>query len=254
MTWRAYHILQGLIFAGWGLFLMGIIFSGKILFYINRRFVFIILLAGVALIGLATVVLGRNLKKDAAEENVHVHGDESAGHTNKGPSILNLVILGVPLLLGIILPPRPLSSSVVATHGINSSAPLAKLRDSSTTAVSLSSTQKSVLDWVADFNSAADPAKFTGQQVHVTGFVYHDPRMSGSQFLVGRFVVTCCVADALALGMVVNWPEAGKFTDNSWVQVDGTVTVENLSGQRLPGIDASRVSLINTPDQPYLFP
>lgn len=255
MSWRAYHRLQGLIFVGWGLLILYFIVSGKILFYINRRFVFLILLTGVVFIGLAAVVLTA-LKKEKQPDggaNAHPH-EEVETHSENRPPAWSLLILVLPLILGTIIPPRPLGSSVLANRGVNATAPLGKLQNSSTTAIGLSSSEKSVLDWVADFNSGADPTPYVGQQASVTGFVYHDPRMSKDQFLVGRFVVTCCVADALALGMVVDWPGADKLVDNTWVQVKGAVDIASLGGERLPGIGASEVKPINTPDQPYLFP
>jgi putative membrane protein len=256
MSWRGYRRLQGLIFTGWGLFFLDIILSGKILFYINRRFVLLVLLTAVVFIGLAEVVITAPKRQHQAEEesSSHAHGAEIDTSIESRPPVGSLFILALPLILGIIMPSRPLGSSVVSNRGINSNAPLGKLQNSTTTAVGMASTQLSVLDWVSNFNSGSDPSIYIGQQANVTGFVYHDARMAKDQFLVGRFVVTCCVADALALGMVVTWPGAGQLPDNSWVLVKGPVSISNLGGQRLPGIDASQVSSISTPDQPYLFP
>jgi putative membrane protein len=87
----------------------------------------------------------------------------------------------------------------------------------------------------------------------VIGFVYHDPRLSEGQFMVGRFTITCCVADALAVGMVVAWPEAKDLPDNHWVRVQGAVQTVLLDGQTLPLIDAETVEIIPEPQQPYLF-
>ncbi|HVP21347.1 MAG TPA: TIGR03943 family protein [Anaerolineaceae bacterium] len=256
MSWSGYHRLQGLIFTGWGLFALDIVLSGKILFYINRRFVILILLTAVVFLGLAEVVLTapRHQRQEENSDREPEHDHSLEAHAGQRPPVWGLVILALPLILGVIVPSRPLESSVVANRGVNATAPLGRLQNSSTTSVGIASTEKSVLDWVGDFNSGSDPSIYVGQEAIVSGFVYHDARMGPDQFLVGRFVVTCCVADALALGMVVHWPGADKLAANSWVLVKGPVSISNLGGQRLPGIEASQVNAIPSPDQPYLFP
>jgi uncharacterized repeat protein (TIGR03943 family) len=70
--------------------------------------------------------------------------------------------------------------------------------------------QRTVLDWIRLYG-ADRPARAHGQPADVTGFVYHDPRLQPGQFMVGRFTIACCVADAMALGMVVDWPESAEL-------------------------------------------
>ena len=73
-------------------------------------------------------------------------------------------------------------------------------------------------------------------------------------FLVSRFAVTCCVADALAIGMIVSWPQAVSFSGNTWVRVCGRLETASIANQTLSGIKAQFVDPIPEPDQPYLFP
>jgi putative membrane protein len=91
--------------------------------------------------------------------------------------------------------------------------------------------------------------------VDVTGFIYHDIRLKEGEFMVGRFALTCCVADALAVGLVVTtWPGASQLPDNGWVRVQGTIIPYALDNQVIPGIKAQNVESIPEPQQPYLFP
>jgi uncharacterized repeat protein (TIGR03943 family) len=244
--------IPGVILAGWGLFILEKVWSGKYLLYINRRYEFLILAAGVFFLVISAASLRtvwkRNRAARAAQEQAMEEEQQGA------PPLWSLLVLAAPLLLGSILTPQPLGSAVMANRGVNATAPLSRLRASSSTALSLASTEKSILDWAGDFSSNSDPSIFRGQLVDVTGFVYHDPRLGKDQFFVGRFVVTCCVADAVALGMVVDTPDAGKFTDNSWVEVKGSIYVAEVAGQKLPGIDSSQVLPMPSPEQPYLFP
>jgi uncharacterized repeat protein (TIGR03943 family) len=82
--------------------------------------------------------------------------------------------------------------------------------------------------------------------------VYEDSRLPAGHFLVARFTVSCCVADAFAIGMAVEWSE--EMVVNSWVNVRGPVDVLTVDGQRVPLIRADQVVPVDPPDQPYLYP
>ncbi len=259
MSWRGYRNLQGLIMIGWGLFLLDKIDSGRLLLYINRRYVLLIAMTAVAFFAVAQAVIGNHKKgphdhedNNLSEEIEKTEHAEGAAHTR--PPALGLLVLAVPLLLGIVIPAKTLDSSVVANKGVNTRAPFSQISNSVVTSTSLTSSQRSVMDWAEDFNATSDLSTFKNQQADVTGFVYHDVSLAKNQFLVSRFVVTCCVADAIALGMVVDWPGGDKMPDNVWVEVQGPVYTAELSGQKLPGITAQSVKTIQTPDQPYIFP
>lgn len=253
MTRRTYQIIQGAILTGWGVFILQKIVSGNYLLYINRRYEGIILAAALFFLVLAVAVIGIHLFKTRTlgHPDEH-HRADAAG--DAPPPTWGLLLLAAPLLLGALIPPRPLSSSVMANRGVNASAPLSRLRGSSTSSLSLASNEKTILDWVGDFSSSSDPGSFEGQLADVTGFVYHDPRLTKGQFFVGRFVITCCVADAVALGVVVDSPDAAKFPDNSWVEVQGSIYTADVGGQKLPGITATSLRPMPSPNQPYLFP
>ena len=100
---------------------------------------------------------------------------------------------------------------------------------------------RTVLDWIKIFNYNQDLTPYLGKQANVVGFVYHDPRLKTGQFMVGRFAVTCCVADAFAIGMAVDWAGSGAFTDNSWVDVKGPVDTVTIDGQKVP-LDSCSIS------------
>ena len=111
-----------------------------------------------------------------------------------------------------------------------------------------------MLDWIRALRESADPAVVSGQAADVTGFIYHDIRLESGQFMVARFSLTCCVADAVAIGMVVNWPDSSGLPDNQWVRVRGVVEVSQVEGKSVPLIRAESVDKVPQPEQPYLFP
>jgi putative membrane protein len=88
----------------------------------------------------------------------------------------------------------------------------------------------------------------------VIGFVYHDPRLKANQFLIGRYTIACCVADATAIGIWVNWDDAASLVNNQWVRVQGKMTSGQIEGQTVPVILADQIDNLPEPQQPYLFP
>ncbi len=243
-----YRTFQALLLALIGFFLLERVWSGKILLYINQRYVLLVLLAAVGLIILAQVVLQERKKERLAE----VSGAETQPEDLR--SGVNLIWLAIPLLLGVLIPVRSLGTSALGVRGIEVSAPFLLQGAAGSVALQRPAAQRTVLDWVRAFYAAAEPSAVKGEQVDLIGFVYHDPRLNPEQFLIGRYTVACCIADASALGISVNWLASSGLQNNQWVRVQGTLGAGQLDGQVVPVIDAVEVLPIPEPDQPYLFP
>ncbi|MCZ7679411.1 MAG: TIGR03943 family protein [Sandaracinaceae bacterium] len=118
---------------------------------------------------------------------------------------------------------------------------------------------RNVLEWLRAFSLETDLAGFEGQEADVIGFVYRDPALDGSaRFLVARFVMSCCVADAQAIGLTVEWPGAADLQADPWVRVRGTFALRTLEGQPAPVLmayaGADGVQPVDRPAHPYLYP
>ncbi|MCB0184049.1 MAG: hypothetical protein KDE31_07290, partial [Caldilineaceae bacterium] len=72
-------------------------------------------------------------------------------------------------------------------------------------------------------------------------------------------VVSCCVADANVLGLLVD-PTAlaltstVELTDDQWIEVQGIFTASTLDGWHMPVVVAEQITPVAVPDQPYLYP
>lgn len=96
--------------------------------------------------------------------------------------------------------------------------------------------------------TAAALAQRAGSEVSFVGFVTRREGMPADEFLLTRFILSCCVADALSVQVrVVNAP-AGRFEQDQWVRVDGAFYP--LGDEMV--VDAARVSGVPRPDRPYL--
>jgi putative membrane protein len=108
---------------------------------------------------------------------------------------------------------------------------------------------------VRAFNSSSRLDEFNGQQADLIGFVYRDIQFEGKPlFMVARFTISCCVADASAIGIVVQSAQAAKLAQDSWVHVTGAFQVQELDGQKTPILVAKSIEQTSQPPQPYLYP
>jgi len=65
--------------------------------------------------------------------------------------------------------------------------------------------------------------------VNLTGFVMKAGASPKAPFTLGRFYITCCVADAIPIGVTVDPTLAeGGFPANTWLDVTGAL--DNKSG------------------------
>jgi putative membrane protein len=247
MTIRTYRWLQAGVLLGLGLYLLHKIFSGTLYYYINQRFLWLVALGGAAFLLIGIMALPKR---------EHAHGDahHEHDHEHSSPSRLNLLVLAIPLLLGFLVPSRPLDSSALESRGLTTNALLGAGGQQAAVELERPSDERTVLDWVRAFNYAIDPAIYAGEQADLIGFVYHDERLGENQFLVGRFAVSCCVADAFAIGVIVESEDAQEWPSNSWVHVSGSMQVGSLGGEVSPLIVAESIKEVPVPPQPYLFP
>lgn len=115
-------------------------------------------------------------------------------------------------------------------------------------------------------NFVVHPDSYINKPFTLTGMVYHPPGWPTNQMIVMRYMITCCTADASAIGVIVEANEAAKYKDNSWVRVKGTMLAKNISGadiivptswvpagEKQPVLLANSIQNISEPKEPYLF-
>lgn len=249
MQKRLYRSFQALLLLGMCIFLASKLASGKLTYYVNLRFIpltiFGIIFLAVLVQTLFTEVKRSRQRAQDAEQDEHDHNHESVS--------ANLWFMLVPLLIGVLIPSRPLNSSAFATKGFNTNSPLVSA-DSSAKLFETPSEERNILDWIKLFNYETDLTPFIGQKASVIGFVYFDESLGENQFFVSRFIISCCAADGFAIAMVGEWPQTSTLEKDSWVLVKGTVQSITLHNQAVPLIQAESVQAVPIPEQPYLFP
>lgn len=98
-----------------------------------------------------------------------------------------------------------------------------------------------------------DTARFVGREVNLKGFVYRPDRVKPNQFMVVRFEISCCAADGMPSGLLVEWPDSSRFKNDSWVEVQGKIQQGNYQGIAVPLLAAIKISGISPLPSPYVY-
>lgn len=238
--WAKTAILLGL-----GLYFVYTIYSGNLPNYINASFAWLSYVAAGLFLLLGTVSAYYLLRAEPAPPPVYYNVDTM----RREVSGWALLLVSVPLVLGTVIPSDSLP--VEAANG-NINFSIANIGPSA--AFSKAPLDRNVLDWLREFARTANPAAFNGQEADVIGFIYREPGFAEDQFMVARFTVSCCVADASAIGLPVISAGAAGLAEGAWVQVRGTFAAGDFRGQRTPILHAAQIAQVSQPQHPYLYP
>lgn len=246
--------IKTVLLIGLGLYFVANIVNGNLTNYINVRFSWLSYVAAALflLIGgysfyhlLDQHFPARKAKKAKRGEHDPDH-DHAHDHAHGTISWATLAVIAVPLVLGTLIPSRPLGAeSVDGNVSINATTVDAMV-------FSIEPSRRNVLDWLRVFNATDDYATLNGQPADVIGFVYVEPTFADDQFMVARFTVSCCVADASAIGLPVIW--TGDVAQGAWVRVRGTIETGAFRDDIAPILRAESVEVVEQPDHPYLYP
>ena len=226
------------ILLGMGVYFAWLILSGNLTNYINQRFAWLVVVGAVVFLLLALVSLYSKLR--GADEDCHQHFEI-------GWDIL--LIVALPLLLALLVPSRSLG-----IEAVNGGISLSPVGVASQAAFQRSPLDRNILDWLREFDRAPSPAAFNGTPADVTGFVYREPAFADDAFMLSRFTMSCCVADAFPIGMPVSAPDAADYEAGVWLQARGELKAATFDGRTMPVLFADSLTPVAVPQQPYLYP
>lgn len=234
-------VLKAGILLALGLFFAQLIVTGSLSNYIAVRFAWLAWVATIIFFTLGGYSVYCLIRP----------GNGADGHDHDhSVSWSAILIVSVPLLLGTLVPSQPLGADALS-GSINTTAAVGV---TSVNMFTIAPENRNVLDWLRVFSVTSDFSTLEGQPANVVAFVYQEPGMADDEFMAARFTVSCCVADASAIGLPVLWDGASELSPNTWVQVSGVVTVEQVGEETRPVIRAESVTIVDQPDHPYLYP
>ncbi|MFL1995636.1 TIGR03943 family protein [Lysinibacillus irui] len=95
---------------------------------------------------------------------------------------------------------------------------------------------------------------YLGKKIQLKGFVLKEESFTEKQLVISRFLITHCVADASIVGFLTEFPEAHSLTEDTWIEVVGTISQTTYEGTSLPVIHIEDWVTIEQPESPYLYP
>ncbi|MFP4322516.1 MAG: TIGR03943 family putative permease subunit [Anaerolineales bacterium] len=243
------------------LFLMGLYFidlalpGGNLSFYINVSDFAWLTWLGAALLILMALINALELLSEAGDSNLREE-DALEGHFAMPGNAASWVFLGIlaaPLMLGLGVPAQPLGAGAIGGE-VTSDVRSVGFNEKNVT-VTQDAEDRNLLDWIRVFARSTDLAEFEGQEVtDLMGFVHRDARFEGTdRFMLVRFTLSCCVADARPIGLIIETPEALNFPVDTWLEVSGPIVIQEVDGIETPVIQPESITEIDQPEHPYLY-
>lgn len=226
----------------WGLLLLHFWVSGKLYLLIHPNYMGLTIVTAILLLILAAYrTLSLLLRPKSRQPEIQ----HLALFNPRFGSLLLLLVA----LAGFTITPRAFASQTAADRGIGDSLTNTRIKPQAFRA-NARSEDKSITEWVRGLNAYPEPEAYAGQKVRVKGFV--SPSPEANYFLISRFVITCCAADAYPIGLPVKLaPGTQRPKADTWLEVQGEMIVESLKGERSLVIAASQLTPIPEPAKPY---
>ncbi len=64
---------------------------------------------------------------------------------------------------------------------------------------------------------------FNGRKITLNGFVYREQDFASNQLVIGRFLITHCIADAGLIGFLAEFDQEMTVSEDTWMEVTGTI-------------------------------
>ncbi len=234
------QIIRTIILFGLAIYFAYNILTGNLANYINARFVWLSYVAVVLFAVLGLSSLYKLYRGDDHHDHDHHHDHVT------WPIIL---VVAIPLVLGTLIPSKPLGAEAV-----NGNITFSVANVSSGNVLSKGPLARNVLDWLRLFSSDSTPSAFNGEPADLIGFVYREPGFPPNHFMVARFTLSCCVADAGAIGVPVYWEDTDTLTDGEWVRIQGEFQGGTFRNAQMPILQVQVLDVVEQPEHPYLYP
>jgi putative membrane protein len=243
--------LPSFLLAGYGIFILSLFVRNVMTWYINPGYVWATTLAGAVLVAMGAVGF---IHRPAATCG-SCDAECRCGCGQPSPRLWTYALLSLPLVLALIFPPRGLAAFSANERGPQIAGVSAVRGVSAMHRVSLSVDTRSfsMQDWVGALSADPNPRDYQGKPVRVSGMVLHaSASVPAGYIMVMRYLVTCCIADARPVGVIVKDSSHGALKDNQWVTVTGTMSSASDAGQQVTVVKPTTIVPIKS-GNPYIY-
>ncbi|MDQ6673118.1 MAG: TIGR03943 family protein [Chloroflexota bacterium] len=237
------HVVRGLLLLALASLIAKLLVSGQMAMYMSPALNPLTGGTGVVIAGMGVYELWLGGRTRAAVG--------TGAHGSLADQALTYLLVLVPVGLGLVTVPRALDSTALGGQDVSrvviafSPIPVAS---------SVGPPAQPIEDVAGLFKYLRTAGEGgVGQPVHLVGMVARGDSLSSDQFVLLRYAIVHCVADAQPIGLLVRMPPAAAdLTTNGWVEIDGTLESTEKGGAHLIGVLANRVAPADEPPEPYL--
>ena len=219
---RRTSLLPPLVLALWGWVLVWSSLSSRLDLLLNAAFHPVVAIADVVLMLLGLMQLRPSARR------------------RRAVSPFGWLLSALMAMLILVIPPEPSFSDLAASRP--DSLPAAP-----TLSFFLPPEQRTLTEWVRLLRSQPDPELHAGDPVKISGFVLDRP---GEPLQLARLTVRCCLADATPAGLPVDWPADADPQADQWLEIEGTMAVQERNGVPVSVVKPNRLTVIPRPERP----
>ncbi|KGF71794.1 membrane protein [Neosynechococcus sphagnicola sy1] len=236
--------------AAWGGLLLTYWLTGKLNLLIHPQYTWLAISGGMGMLLISAWKAWELLRS----QGLKTAGATSAvSHITLFPPGWSSTLLLITALLGFLISPRVFTSQTAFHRGVTDSLALTRTHPQAFHSA-VKPEERSLIDWVRTLNVYPEPDAYTGQPVKVQGFVIHAPELPDNYLLISRFVITCCAADVYPVSLPVKLTQSRRYyPPDIWLEIEGRMITEVLSGQRKLTIQPQKLTGIPEPKNPYEY-
>lgn len=94
---------------------------------------------------------------------------------------------------------------------------------------------------------------FVGQKVRLQGFGIRMKGFNDKQLVVSRLMMSCCAADASAVGLMIEGDDVSSFKDDDWLEAEGIIDKIDYDGDTIPVIKITAVKSISPLKSKFVY-
>ncbi|MBU4173599.1 MAG: TIGR03943 family protein [Actinobacteria bacterium] len=228
------------------LYVFDIALKSKLSNYVNPKYNWLVLGGCMALFVLGIVILV--LKRWKGEPGGHDHSGGAFG------LVFWTAIIYLPLVLGLVVGTGALSTRGARQSGMEVGITPTAASRAGEEAAGGETAGWNFEDWFYAVAGDPEPENYEGEKANIEGAVMSVPEVPDDCFILNRYLILCCAADAVPVGFPVRVKEGLRIPpDDTWVRVSGTMTADEIGGRRMVVLEADTVEEVEAPDDPYIY-
>lgn len=231
MSWSPMRLLTSIVLGAWAALFWFLMLSDRTALYLSSRTDWIV---PVGAILMTIAAIGRLLtSRTAHRERLEAR------------DAIRTAVVAIPIVAVLALPPTSLGTYAASRRSTFVSGGIA-VDPSSIATGSLDLAD--VAGALRSQEGAKALADRAGSEVAFVGFVARERGMPADQFRLTRFLISCCVADALSVQVRIVGVPPGSFEEEEWVRVTGKLYPVGAEVV----VDADEIERVSRPKRPYL--